>query len=172
MAYNLLWTIRGIPVLYYGEEIMFQAGLPQDIQSANDTVDQTGRAYFGPHLDNLTATRNHNLYKHIRRLNQIRRAVPALQKGRMEKVSERGAGISFVRNYSAGNSYVVVGLAAASEQEISVAGIPDGSYTDAVTGAQIQVNGGGISFTVKAYSAGIYVLEGPGRIGSDGTYLR
>lgn len=172
MAYNLLWTIRGIPTLYYGEEIMFQAGLPQDIQSSNDTVDQTGRAYYGPHLDNLAATQNHNLYKHIQRLNQIRHAIPALQKGQMEKVSEWGAGMSFVRNYSSGNSYAVVGLANGSDQGISVSGIPDGTYTDAVTGAQIQVNGGSISFTVKAYSAGVYVLDGPGKVGVDGTYLR
>ncbi|WOX04529.1 alpha-amylase family glycosyl hydrolase [Microbulbifer pacificus] len=172
MTYNLLWTIRGIPTLYYGEEIMFQAGLPQDIQSANDTIDQTGRAYFGPHLDNLAATQNHNLYRHIKRLNQIRHAIPALQKGQMEKVSEWGAGMSFVRNDSAGSSYAVVGLAAGGNQGITVSGIPNGTYTDAVTGAQVQVNNGSISFTVKTYSAGIYVLNGPGKIGSDGAYLR
>lgn len=172
MAYNLLWTLRGIPTLYYGEEIMFQAGLPQDIQSSNDTIDQTGRAYYGPHLDNLAATQSHNLYQHIKRLNQIRRAVTALQVGQMEKVSEWGAGMRFVRNDSSGNSYAVVGLAAGSDQGVTVSGIPDGSYTDAVTGNQVQVSGGSISFTVKAYSAGIYVLDGPGKIGSDGAYLR
>lgn len=172
MTYNLLWTIRGIPTLYYGEEIMFQAGLPQDIQSANDTIDQTGRAYYGPHLDNLAATQNHNLYKHIQRLNQIRHAIPALQKGLMEKVSEWGAGMSFVRNDSSNGSYAVVGLAAGGDQGITVSGIPNGTYTDTVSGAQVQVNGGNISFTVKAYSAGIYVLNGPGKIGNDGVYLR
>ena len=172
MAYNLLWTIRGIPTLYYGEEIMFQAGLGQDIHSANDTIDQTGRAYFGPHLDDLATTQNHNLYKHIQRLNQIRHAVPALQKGQMEKVSEWGAGMSFVRNYLSGNSYAVVGLAAGSDQGISISGIPNGTYTDAVTGAQLQVNNGSINFSVKAYSAGVYVLNGPGKVGTDGVYLR
>ncbi|MFC6633214.1 alpha-amylase family glycosyl hydrolase [Microbulbifer taiwanensis] len=172
LAYNLLWTIRGIPTLYYGEEIMFQAGLGQDIHSANDTIDQTGRAYFGPHLDDLATTQSHNLYRHIQRLNQIRHAVPALQKGQMEKVSEWGAGMSFVRNDSSGNSYAVVGLAAGSDQGISVSGVPNGSYTDVVTGAQLQVNNGSLTFTVKAYSAGIYVLNGSGKIGTDGAYLR
>lgn len=172
MAYNLLWTLRGIPTLYYGEEIMFQAGLPQDIQSSNDTVDQTGRAYYGPHLDNLAATQSHNLYQHIKRLNQIRHAVPALQRGQMEKVSEWGAGMSFVRNDSNGSSYAVVGLAAGTDQDITVSGIPDGSYIDVVTGNQIQVSGGSISFTVRAYSAGVYVLDGPGKVGTSGVYLR
>ncbi len=44
LAYNLLWTIRGIPTLYYGEEIEFQKGLPQDIEGGSMTLDQTGRA--------------------------------------------------------------------------------------------------------------------------------
>jgi glycosidase len=30
-AYNLLWTARGIPCLYYGEEIEFMKGAPQDV---------------------------------------------------------------------------------------------------------------------------------------------
>ena len=30
-AYNLLWTVRGIPCLYYGEEIEFMKGAPQDV---------------------------------------------------------------------------------------------------------------------------------------------
>ncbi len=66
--------------MYYGEEIMFQAGLPQDIANSNDTIDQTGRAYFGPHLDDLAITQAHPLYQHIKRLNQIRKAIPVLQK--------------------------------------------------------------------------------------------
>lgn len=43
-AYNLLWTVRGIPCLYYGEEIEFMKGAPQDVIGNDDTLDQTGRA--------------------------------------------------------------------------------------------------------------------------------
>ncbi len=49
-AYNLLWTIRGIPCLYQGEEIEFMRGAPQDIIGNDDTLNSTGRAYFGDHL--------------------------------------------------------------------------------------------------------------------------
>lgn len=170
LAYNVLWTIRGIPTLYYGEEVQFQGGKPEDIQSANDTLDLTGRAYFGPNLDNMAATQAHALYRHIQRLNQIRHAVLPLQSGRMENVNEWGAGVSFVRHVD--NAYAVVGLAAATQQQISVSGIPNGTYRDAVTGAQVQVSNGAIAFAVKPFSAGIYVLNGPGKIGSDGVYLR
>lgn len=170
MAYNLLWTIRGIPTLYYGEEVEFQGGLPQDISGNSDTLDQTGRAYFGPVLDNA-ATSSNALYQHIKRLNQIRAAVPALQKAPMSKVSEWGAGMSFVRDLSSQGSYAVVGLASGSAQSVTVSGVPNGTYKDAVTGNSITVSSGSISFSVAAYSAGIYVLNGSGKIGSTGTYL-
>lgn len=172
MVYNLLWTARGIPTLYYGEEIMFQAGTPQDIASANDTIDQTGRAYFGPHLDNLAQTQSHPLYQHIKRLNQIRKAVPALQKAGMSQVNEWSAGMSFVRDLSAEGSYAVVGLAASGAQNISVSGIQNGSYVDAVTGTSMNVSNGSMSFTVPAYGARIWVKNGPGKIGTDGLYLK
>ncbi len=172
MVYNLLWTNRGIPTLYYGEEIMFQAGLPQDIAGNSDTIDQTGRAYFGPHLDNLAATQSHPLYQHIKRLNQIRSAIPALQKAPSTRVSEWGAGMSYVRDLSSEGSYAVVGLASSSGQSITVSGVKNGTYRDAVTGNSINVTNGSISFSVASYSAGIYVLNGPGKIGNTGTWLR
>ena len=172
LAYNVLWTIRGIPTLYYGEEVMFQAGMPQDIQSNNDVISDTGRAYFGPVLDNKTQAQNHELYQHIKRLNQIRSAVPALQKGVMENVSEWGSGMSFVRNYNQGESYAVVGLATGSDSSVSVSGVRNGTYRDAVTGNTLVVSNGVVSFNVSSYSIGVYVLDGPGKIGTDGTYLR
>lgn len=173
-TYNLLWTIRGIPCLYQGEEIAFMRAAPQDIISNNDTLDTTGRAYFGDHLtdERLPETQSHPLYRHIRRLNQIRRAIPALQKGPMSHVGEWGGGMSFVRDYNNGGSYCVVGLAIGSDQGINVGNVRDGLYRDAVTGNELRVGGGNISFGVRANSAGIYVLDGPGRIGEDGPYLR
>jgi len=66
----------------------------------------------------------------------------------------------------------VVGLAAASAQAFTVTGVRNGTYRDAVTGATITVGNGALSFTVNASSAGIYVLNGPGKIGVDGDFLR
>lgn len=172
MVYNLLWTARGIPTLYYGEEIMFQAGLPQDIASANDTIDQTGRAYFGPHLDDLATTQSHPLYQHIKRLNQMRQAVPALQKAPMSQVQEWGAGMSFIRDLPSENSYAVIGLAASSGQAISVVSVANGSYVELVTGATRTVTHGQLNFDVPAYGVRIWVLNGPGKVGVDGLYLK
>ncbi len=173
-AYNLIWTARGIPCLYYGEEIEFMKGAPQDVVEENDTLDRTGRAYFGDHLteERIEETQANPLYQHIKRLNQIRRAVPALQKAPMSQVQEWGAGMSFVRDYRDAESCAVVGLAIAGDQQITVTGVRRGVYRDAVTGNEIQVGDGSLSFHVRANSAGIYVLDGPGKIGVDGAYLR
>jgi glycosidase len=173
-AYNLLWTVRGIPCLYYGEEIEFMKGAPQDVIGERDTLDTTGRAYFGDHLtdERIGETQSHPLYQHIKRLNQIRRTVPALQKGAMSHIHEWGSGISFVRDHNHGESYVVVGLTIGGGQDIHVDGIRNGAYRDAVTGREAVVGNGALSFHVGGNSAGIYVLDGPGKIGVDGAYLR
>ncbi|MEL4895953.1 starch-binding protein [Crocosphaera sp. Alani8] len=173
-AYNLLWTIRGIPCLYYGEEIEFMKGKPQDIMGNNDTLDQTGRAYFGDHLEDgvIQKTQSHALYQHIKRLNLIRSRIPALQKAPMSQVNESGNVISFVREDQGSNSYVAVGLTIGGGQQITINDVHNGTYRDAVTGNSIDVNSNSITFEVKANSAGIYVLNGEGKIGEDGVYLR
>ena len=173
-AYKLIWTVRGIPCLYYGEEIEFMKGAPQDVEGENDTLNQTGRAYFGDHLteQRMQETQQHTLYQHIKRLNQIRHAIPALQKSRMDKINEWGSGMSFIRDFSESDSYAAIGLAIGSEQHVTIEGVRPGVYRDAVTGHEAYVDNGKLAFHVKANSAGIYVLEGPGKIGEDGLYLR
>ncbi|HAC62821.1 MAG TPA: alpha-amylase [Cyanothece sp. UBA12306] len=173
-TYNMLWTIRGIPCLYYGEEVEFMKGAPQDIMGNDDTLDQTGRAYFGDYLSDeaISKTQSHPLYQHLQRLNLIRRSIPALQKAPMSEVNEWGSGMSFIRDYNNGESYAVVGLAMGGEQNVTIGNVRNGHYVDAVTGHTIDVNSGSISFSVQSNSAGIYVLNGPGKIGDDGVYLR
>jgi len=171
-AYNLIWTLRGIPCLYYGEEIEFMKGAPQDVEGERDTLHQTGRAYFGDHLteERIAETQSHPLYRHIQRLNLIRRAILALQKAPVTQLSEWGSGMSFVRDYSDGASYAVVGLAIGGDQSIQVDGVRAGVYRDAVSGREIASDGC-LNFSVSANSAGIYVLDGPGKVGEDGVYL-
>jgi len=146
----------------------------QDIIGNNDTLKTIGRVYFGDHLtdERLPETQGHPLYRHVRRLNQIRRAIPALQKAPISHVGEWGSGMSFVRDYNNGESYCVVGLAVGSDQNISVVNVRNGTYRAAVTGNALQVGGGTIAFQVRANSTGIYVLDGPGQIGEKGPYLR
>lgn len=175
-AYNLLWTMRGVPMLLQGEEIEFMKGMPQKTILPGDVLSVTGKAYFGDHLreENISQTLQHPMARHIQRLNQIRAEVPALGEGAMENGREFVSGISFVRNYNNGESYAVVGLSAFIDQDITVERVLPGVYTDAVTGlAQlVATSTRSITFSVKGNSAGIWVLNGSGKIGEDGDYLR
>jgi glycosidase len=175
-AYNLIWTIRGVPCLLQGEEIAFQRGMPQKLVLPEDKISMTGKAYFGTHLESgqINNTVSHELWKQIRRLNLFRDKIPALSLGKMENGNEFVSGMSFVRNYNNGESYAVIGLSAFIDQEITVERVLPGSYIDAVTGNEqiVATSTLSISFDVKGNSAGIWVLNGPGKIGTDNAYLR
>jgi glycosidase len=173
-CYNLLWTVRGIPCLYYGEEVEFMKGAPQDVIGNDDTLSTTGRAYFGDYLtkSRIAETKQHPLFLHLKRLNAILRAIPALQIGQMSHVEEHRHALSFIRTCPDPNSYVVVGLTIGHAHHFEVHGVARGTYRDAVTGAKLVCHDGRLNFSVQANSAGIYVLNGPGQIGQSGPFLR
>ena len=164
---NFMFTWRGIPCVYYGTENRFKAGAYTDIHDASgisQSIDNTGRAYFGNQFANAP---NHRIYKHIRKLNAIRRAVPALQKGSWTWAGNApGNGVGYWREY--GSSKVAVGLAKDGSASFTFNNVPNGTYRDAVTGRSVNVTNGNLSFTVTSSSAGIYVLNGTGMIGENG----
>ncbi|OKJ63778.1 alpha-amylase [Streptomyces sp. CB02009] len=182
---SLMWTFRGIPTLYYGSEIEFQKGAKIDC-GPSCPLATTGRAYFGDHVaGSVTAsdfsqvsaasgavatTLQQPLVKHVQRLNQIRRAIPALQRGQYSTEGISG-GMAFKRRYTSGttDSFALVTVSGSA----TYTGIPNGTYTDAVTGDVKTVSGGTLS--VGAPGKGnlrVYVLNGPGRIGTAGPYLK
>ncbi|URA09953.1 alpha-amylase family glycosyl hydrolase [Thermospira aquatica] len=185
---TLMFTFRGIPTIYYGTEIEFQKGAPCDL-GASGPLANTGRAYFGNHLEGtVTAsdfgvytasgevanTLNHPLAQHIRRLNMIRRRIPALQKGQYSTAHISGDGIAFKRRYtdpSRGiDSFVLVTISGSA----TFYNLPGGTYKDAITGDTKTIgNGGSLTATCSGQgNARIYVLNGPGKIGEDGPYLK
>jgi glycosidase len=182
---SLMWTFRGIPTLYYGSEVEFQAGKKIDC-GPSCPLATTGRAYFGDHIAGeikagdfskvesatgaVAATLDKPLVKHVQRLNQIRRAIPALQTGQYSTEGISG-GMAFKRRWTSGatDSFVLVTVTGAA----TFTGIPNGRYVDAVTGDVRQVTTG--TLTVAAPGKGnlrAYVLNGPGQIGTAGPYLK
>ncbi|WP_299899683.1 starch-binding protein [uncultured Aquimarina sp.] len=163
---NFMFTWRGIPVVYYGTEMRFKAGEFNDIHNAagiEQSIDKTGRAYYGDIIDQAPS---HKIYQHIRKLNAIRKAVPALQKGSWDWKEAPGNAVSYRRVHQ--NSEVAVGLAKDGNASFSISGMTNGVYRDAVTGREIFAQNGVLNFTVTSGSAGIYVLNGPGLIGGCG----
>ncbi|WP_025723369.1 alpha-amylase family glycosyl hydrolase [Paenibacillus polymyxa] len=189
---SLMWTFRGIPTLYYGSEIEFQAGKPIDC-GPTCPLATTGRAYYGDHIEgtvvasdfgqvasasgSVAQTLQHPLVKHIQRLNQIRRSIPALQKGQYSTKDVSGQ-MAYKRRYTDSSkgidSYALVTV---SESAV-FRNIPNGTYKDAITGDVKEVTNGTLNLTVSGKgNLRVYVLDlpgnpAPGKIGENGPFLK
>lgn len=187
---NLIFTFRGIPCIYYGSEIEFKKGLCIDAANGRVALEDSGRAYFGDYLEgSVTAsdygvytasgtvaqTLNHELAQHVRRLNLIRRAIPALRKGQYSTAGCSG-NIAFKRRYTdkGTDSFVLVAI----NGQASFTGIPSGSYVEVITGKTVTSGGSLTSDSIREGNMRVYVLqtgdgvEPDGKIGEDGVYLK
>ena len=151
---SLMFTFRGIPCIYYGSEVEFMKGKPID-KGPNININETGRAYFGDYLegsvdvvdfakyDNATGaikdTLNYPLSLHIQRLNRLRAAIPALRKGQYSTEGCSGT-FAYKRRYTddTTDSFAVIALTS----DATFTGIPNGKYTDAITGDVKNVTNG------------------------------
>lgn len=189
---SLMWTFRGIPALYYGSEVEFQKGLPIDC-GPTCALATTGRAYYGDRVSGsvtaadfgvvgsaggaVATTLQQPLVKHLQRLNQIRRAIPALQMGQYSTAGVSGS-IAFKRRYTDSatgvDSFALVTVSGSA----TFTGIPNGTYVDAVTGDVRTATSGTLNVTLSGQgNARVYVLSlpgnpAPGRVGGNGPYLR
>ena len=153
-----MWTFRGIPCLYYGSEIRFKAGADAD-KGPSAPLENTGRAYYGDNIEGtvtatdfgeytnasgaVKTTLENPLPQHLRDLNKIRRAIPALQKGQYSNTGCDGS-MAFKRRYvdDEVDSFVLVTISG----NATFTNLPAGTYVDVVTGdSKTIAEGGSIS---------------------------
>ena len=192
---DLMFTFRGIPCIYYGSEIEFKKDVPIDV-GPNAPLDKTGRAYFGDHLEGSVTASDYGKYtasgtvastldaplsKHLEKLNQIRRAVPALQKGQYTTDSNYVSGnMAYIRRYTNSSEGVDSLACVTISGNATFKGLPNGTYIDAVTGDKKVVTGGTLSTSGVSGKGNmrVYVLQNSGSevngaIGDTGlTYLK
>ncbi len=192
---NLMFTFRGIPCVYYGSEVEFQKGAVIDV-GPNAPLSTTGRAYFGDYLEGdvsatdfseftasgkVAETLASPLSKHISKLNAIRRAVPALQKGQYTTESNYVSGnMAYIRRYTNAEEGVDSLALVTISGGATFKNIPNGKYVDAVTGDIQNVTNGTLSVSnVGKANMRVYVACGSGFTGIDGaigetdlTYLK
>ncbi len=164
---SLMFTFRGIPCIYYGSEVEFQAGKKVDAGGTDMPVKDSGRAYFGHYLEGtvnatdfgrftasgpVAATLDADLARHIICLNRLRAAVPALRKGQytFDGCTPAG-GYAFKRAYR--DSYALVAINGGA----TFTGVPTGNYTDIVTG-RTYTGGGTIKVDAPAGKGQLRVL--------------
>ena len=187
---SLMFTFRGIPCLYYGSEIEFKKGCKID-EGPNIALENSGRAYFGDHIEGsvdvadfarysnatgaMAETLNYPLSLHIQRLNRLRAAIPALRKGQYSTEGCKG-NMAFKRRYtdSTTDSFALIALTS----DASFTGIPNGKYTDAITGDVKTVSDGKLSTSgingqgdLRVYVLDTDLTKAPGIIEGKSDYM-
>ncbi len=179
---DLMFTFRGIPCLYYGSEVEFQKGAVIDV-GPNAPLSTTGRAYYGEYLEgDVTATDfseytasgavadtlSSPLSQHLMKLNAIRRAVPALQKGQYTTSSNYVSGdMAFIRRYTDNSTDSLACVSVSGGATFK--NIPKGKYVDAVTGDVKYVTDGTLTVpSIGTANMRVYVCCGSGFTGIDG----
>jgi len=185
---DLLFTFRGIPCIYYGTEVRFQAGAVID-KGPNCPLSETGRAYFGDNIEGEILTGDPTVFyadgaakttlesplsQHLMRLNRLRQAIPALRKGQYSVEGVDG-GLAFKRRYTdaSTDSFACVTISGGA----TFSGIPNGTYVDAVTGDTKTVSNGTLSIACSGQgNLRVYVLStaktpAPGRVVSNGSFM-
>ncbi len=191
---DLMFTFRGIPCVYYGSEVEFMKGAKID-PGVSTPLSTSGRAYFGDYLEGdvtatdfgkyssatgaVSSTLNKPLAVHLRQLNQIRRAIPALQKGQYTTNSSyvSGGNMAFIRRYTANGTDSLACVAISGGATFK--NLPNGKYIDAVTGDVKNVTNGTLTVSsigkanMRCYVCCASGFTGiNGQIGTNGQYLK
>lgn len=180
---DLMFTFRGIPCVYYGSEVEFKKGELID-KGLLISLENSGRAYFGDYLEGTVKATDFSEYtasgtvaetlasplsKHLSKVNAIRRAIPALQKGQYTASSTyvTGGDMSYVRRYTDDNtdSLALVSISSGA----TFKNIPNGKYVDAVTGDVKYVTDGTLTVpSLAKANMRVYVCCASGFTGIDG----
>jgi glycosidase len=121
VAFAVLFTNRGVPLIYYGDEVG-QAG-------AGDPDNRRMMAWSGYNAGQT------ELLMRIQKLGAFRAAHPALRRGDRATLSVTAD--TWAYQMVDGSDKVIIALNR-SDSTQSIGGIPSGSYTDAVTGTSFS----------------------------------
>ena len=151
-ANNWLFASRGIPVVYYGSEIGFQAGAREHGGNRN---------YFGQ--DNIERARNHRIRQKLSSVANLRMNLPALQRGLQLNLDFTDDTAVFYRvfRYEDVSQTALVLLNKGDspvEQKIGP-WIGMSEWRDAISGEKYSLRGGNSALTVDAHAVRILVLD-------------
>lgn len=135
-AFTILFTIKGIPLVYYGDEI----GLPGAGDPDNRRVMQWSGYSAG----------QTKLLDHLKLLGKIRAEHPALRRGSRQTLNVTNDTITYKMTSAEETVYVVVNR---GDSQQSAGGLPGGAMTNLLTSASVS----GPSVNVPARSSMILV---------------
>lgn len=135
-AFTILFTTKGIPLVYYGDEV----GLP----GAGDPDNRRMMQWQGYSMG------QQQLLTHVKKLGKIRAEHPALRHGARQTLGVTNDTLAYKMTSVEETVYVVVNR---GDTQQSVGGLPGGTLTNLLTGSSV----GGPSVNVPARSAMILV---------------
>ncbi|MEM1484735.1 DUF1653 domain-containing protein [Oscillospiraceae bacterium PP1C4] len=145
-VYSLLYTMPGVPSIYYGSEWAVK-GIKQNGSDAG----------IRPCLElgSIESADSH-LLEHLKRLGEIRHALPALRYGSYEQILVKNEQLVYKRSTNEQAVYVALNLAENEAQlDFGAAGT---ALTDALSPSEaFPVQSGGVSVTVPPCAARILV---------------
>lgn len=131
-AYTLVFTLKGLPLLYYGDEIGMPGGGDPDNRRMMQWTGHTAG--------------QQKLLAHVKKLTAIRAAHPALRRGTRTTLSSSADTLAYKMSYNADTVYVAINR---SDSPKSVGGLPSGNFGDELSGGSFA----GPSVTVPARSS-------------------
>jgi len=154
-ANNVLFTMRGIPVVYQGSETGFERG----------TAEHAGnRNYYGQ--ERIDAAKDSPIYRQLKRIANLRAQTPALQRGLQVDVELQGDRAVFYRVLQDDKTHqialVLLNKGGAPAQFVVRQGLQAGRWTPALGGAAVDVaEGGQLETTVAAHDVAVFLLDAP-----------
>lgn len=137
-AFSVLFTMKGIPLIYYGDEVaMPGAGDPDNRRPMQWDAYSAGQLFV---LDRL------------KKLGTIRAAHPALRKGKRTTVDVTADTLAYSQAYNGDTVYIAINRSDAAK---TVANIPAGQYDELIT----ETTQSGESLSVPARSTVILVAK-------------
>jgi glycosidase len=161
-AYTLLTTVRGTPLVYYGDEIAmpgggdpdnrrdFPGGWPDDPRNAFEASGRTAR--------------EEEVFSHLRRLLNLRRDTEALRRGRLLNLFTAEEAWVYARVLAGDVAVVALNAAGAPvtvEAPVAAAGLADGTVLEDRLGSDVDlvVEGSRLRVTLPAVSSAVFVAR-------------
>lgn len=150
-AHNWLFTARGIPVIYYGSEVGFERGNAEHAGNRN---------YFGQ--ERIDAAPQSPIFAPLKRIAQLRRETPALQRGLQLNVRLKGDQAIFYRvlqHEGTTQTALVLLNKADTPANMSVSEyLEPGQWRDAFTGKTQRVRNR-LQADVPAHGVRVFLLD-------------
>jgi glycosidase len=167
LALDLIFTLPGIPQLFYGDELgMYGAGDPDnrhDLPAWAEDLAGRGQAHPG-----FAVAGSDMIFARVKQLAAMRTSVPAFADGAYKELwRQNGAAnpnvFAFSRGTGAGERIVVIANGTASSRVTIPVHLADGTQLVDDLGdgapAQVTVSGGAIALDLPARSGAIYRLQ-------------